>query len=53
MTDLDVVTEAVAAHSGRIIMANASMPTVGVLTKFEDTEGNLLGAMTYEREPHT
>jgi uncharacterized protein len=51
--DLDAVTEAVAKHGGRIIMKKASIPTVGVLTKFEDPEGNILGAMAYEHEPHT
>ena len=51
--DLDAVTTAVARHGGRIIMEKAPIPTVGVLTKFEDTEGNILGAMAYEHEPHT
>ena len=27
--------------------------TVGVLTKFEDSEGNVLGAMAYEHPPRT
>ena len=51
--DLDAVTAAIAANGGRILMAKAPVPTVGVLTKFEDTEGNVLGAMAYEQEPHT
>jgi hypothetical protein len=34
-------------------MAKAPIPTVGVLTKFEDTEGNVLGAMAYDQPPHT
>jgi predicted enzyme related to lactoylglutathione lyase len=51
--DLDVVTKAVAEQGGRILMEKAPIPTVGVLTKFEDTEGNVLGAMRYEHEPHT
>ncbi|AMY10765.1 putative enzyme related to lactoylglutathione lyase [Luteitalea pratensis] len=51
--DLDAVTGAIAANGGRILMANAQVPTVGVLTKFEDTEGNMLSAMVYEHEPHT
>lgn len=49
--DIDGVTEAVSRHGGRVIMAKAPVPTVGVLTKFEDTEGNVLGAMKYERTP--
>ena len=51
--DLDAVTKAIAKHGGRIIMDSAPVPTVGTLTKFEDTEGNVLGAMAYEHEPHT
>jgi predicted enzyme related to lactoylglutathione lyase len=51
--DLDRLSKAVAANGGRILMDKAPVPTVGVLTKFEDTEGNVLGAMKYEREPHT
>lgn len=37
----------------RILMEKAPIPNVGVLTKFEDTEGNVLGAMAYDHEPHT
>jgi len=50
--DLDAVTAAIPANGGRILMAKAPVPTVGVLTKFEDTEGNMLGAMSYEHEPN-
>lgn len=49
--DLDAVTHAVSAHGGHVIMSNASIPTVGVLTKFVDPEGNVLGAMQYEQPP--
>lgn len=51
--DLDAVTAAIKQHGGRIMMEKAPIPTVGVLTKFADTEGNVVGAMAYEREPHT
>jgi uncharacterized protein len=51
--DIDGVTRAVTEHGGRILMAKAPIPTVGVLTKFEDPEGNVLGAMAYEHVPHT
>ncbi|MEZ4587961.1 MAG: VOC family protein [Gemmatimonadales bacterium] len=51
--DLDAVTAAVAANGGRVLMAKAPVPTVGLLTKFEDPEGNLVGAMAYERPPRT
>jgi uncharacterized protein len=53
VADIDAVTAAVTMHGGRVIMNKAPIPTVGILTKFEDTEGNLLGAMAYEREPNT
>jgi predicted enzyme related to lactoylglutathione lyase len=51
--DLEAVTAAVKAQGGRILMENAPVPTVGVLTKFEDTEGNVLAAMAYDQTPHT
>jgi len=51
--DLDAVSKAVAKNGGRILMEKAPIPTVGLLTKFEDTEGNVLGAMAYEHGPHT
>jgi predicted enzyme related to lactoylglutathione lyase len=51
--DLDAVTAAIAANGGRVLMNKSPVPTVGVLTTFEDTEGNVLGAMRYEHEPHT
>ncbi|MEP6495520.1 MAG: VOC family protein [bacterium] len=50
--DLDAITKAIATNGGRILMDKAPIPTVGVLTKFEDTEGNVLGAMAYERAPN-
>jgi predicted enzyme related to lactoylglutathione lyase len=51
--DVARVAKAVATNGGRILMESAPVPTVGLLTKFEDTEGNVLGAMKYDREPHT
>jgi predicted enzyme related to lactoylglutathione lyase len=51
--DLDAVTRAIEAQGGRILMAHAPIPTVGTLTKFEDTEGNVLGAMAYLHQPRT
>jgi uncharacterized protein len=49
VSDLDTVTEAIARNGGRILMAKSPIPTVGILTKFEDPEGNVVGAMAYER----
>ena len=51
--DIEAVTSAIVKHGGRIIFDKAPIPTVGTLTKFEDTEGNVLGAMAYVHEPHT
>ena len=51
--DLDAVTSAIVQHGGRIIFDRTPIPTVGVLTKFQDSEGNVLGAMAYEHPPHT
>ena len=51
--DIDAVTAAVSEHGGKILFSKAPIPTVGVLTKFEDTEGNVLAAMRYERPPRT
>ena len=50
--DLDAVTNAVVPNGGRIIFARAPIPTVGILTKFEDSEGNVVGAVSYEHRPH-
>lgn len=47
--DIAAVTKAVADHGGKVLMDKAPIPTVGVLTTFEDTEGNALGAMEYEK----
>ncbi len=51
--DIEAITQAVKAQGCRIIFDKAPIPTVGVLTKFEDTEGNIVGAMAYEQPPHT
>ncbi|MFN0102020.1 MAG: VOC family protein [Bryobacteraceae bacterium] len=51
--DLDAVTAAIPLHGGRILIAKAPIPTVGTLTKFEDSEGNLLGAMVYLERSRT
>lgn len=51
--DLEAVNQAIVQNGGRIVMASAPIPTVGTLTKFEDPEGNVVGAMRYEATPHT
>jgi uncharacterized protein len=47
--DIDAVTEAITKHGGQVIIDRAPIPTVGVLTKFKDPEGNIAGAMRYEK----
>jgi predicted enzyme related to lactoylglutathione lyase len=49
--DVDAIAEAVKANGGRITMEKAPIPTVGVLIRFLDTEGNDVGAMRYEQPP--
>jgi predicted enzyme related to lactoylglutathione lyase len=51
--DLDSIAAAVVAHGGKITMPKAPIPTVGVLIRFLDTEGNDIGAMKYEKPPVT
>ncbi len=51
--DLDAVLSAVEANGGRVTMAKSLIPTVGVLIRFDDPEGNNIGAMAYETRPVT
>jgi predicted enzyme related to lactoylglutathione lyase len=46
--DLKVTLAAVEANGGRILMAPYRIDGVGELAYFEDTEGNLVGAIQYE-----
>ena len=51
--DVDAVAERVQANGGEVVMEKSVIPTVGALIYFHDTEGNRLGALKYEPEPHT
>lgn len=51
--DLDAIAAAVEANGGKIIRQKSPIPTVGVLIRFLDPEGNDIGAMKYETPPHT
>ena len=51
--DVDAVLAAVEANGGTVTMGKAPIPTVGVLVRILDTEGNDIGAMQYEQVPHT
>ena len=47
--DVDAVLAAVEANGGTVTMGKSPIPTVGVLVRFLDTEGNDVGAMKYEQ----
>ena len=47
--DLAQTRERVETHGGKISYAG-EIPAVGQIISFEDTEGNILGAMQYEPE---
>ena len=51
--DVDAVLAAVEANGGTVTMGKSPIPTVGVLVRFLDTEGNDVGAMKYERPPRS
>jgi hypothetical protein len=46
--DIEATARAVGAAGGKIAMRPFRIETVGTLVFFEDTEGNLLGAMQYD-----
>ncbi|WP_109126401.1 VOC family protein [Dyella sp. C11] len=48
VTDLKAPIAAIEAGGGRIVMPPYRIDGVGELIYFEDTEGNLVGAMQYE-----
>lgn len=47
--DVDAALAAVIANGGTILMPKAVIPTVGQLFFFRDPEGNVAGAMQYDR----
>lgn len=46
--DVDAIARAVVAHGGRVVMDKATIAGVGELIFFEDSEGNVAGAMRYD-----
>jgi predicted enzyme related to lactoylglutathione lyase len=44
---IDETIKAVEANGGKIVMPKFHIPTVATLIFFEDTEGNVVGAMQY------
>lgn len=49
--DVTAIQRAVEAAGGTITMPPAKIPTVGTLIRFDDPEGNDVGAMQYETPP--
>ena len=45
---IDETIAAIKANGGKIVMPKFEIPTVGILIFFEDTEGNVAGAMQYD-----
>ncbi len=50
VSSIDETLAAVEANGGKIVMPKFHIPTVGTLIFFEDTEGNVVGAMQYEED---
>lgn len=48
--DVDAVAEAVIAAGGRLLMQKSTIAGVGELIYFEDSEGNIAGAMRYDED---
>jgi predicted enzyme related to lactoylglutathione lyase len=48
VSSIDETIAAVETNGGKIVMPKFYIPTVGTLIFFEDTEGNVVGAMQYE-----
>jgi len=48
VASVDETAAAVEANGGKIVMPKFHIPTVGTLIFFEDTEGNVAGAMQFE-----
>ncbi len=48
VTDLEAIAAAVEANGGVVTMPPTTIDTVGTLLTFNDTEGNVVGAMRYD-----
>jgi hypothetical protein len=48
VTDVDRVAKVVQANGGRILMEKTTLAGIGDLIFFEDSEGNVAGAMRYD-----
>lgn len=48
VADIDATIQAIEAAGGKIVMPRCTLPSIGHLCFFQDTEGNLAGAMQYD-----
>ena len=46
---IDATEKAVVAAGGKVVLERSTIPTVGTLMFFQDPEGNVFGAMQYDR----
>lgn len=46
--DIDATAAAIEANGGKVVMPICTLPGIGRLLFFEDTEGNIAGAMQYD-----
>jgi hypothetical protein len=49
VADIDATQAAIERLGGRIVMPKVTIPNVGTLIFFQDPEGNLAGAMQYDK----
>ncbi len=49
VADIDATLAAIEAMGGKIVMPKVTLPGIGTMLFFQDPEGNLAGAMEYER----
>jgi predicted enzyme related to lactoylglutathione lyase len=49
--DIQGTAQAIATNGGKIVMPICELTGIGRLLFFEDPEGNVAGAMQYEKEP--
>jgi predicted enzyme related to lactoylglutathione lyase len=49
VSDLDAIIAKIKNHGGKITLEKMTIPTVGTLVQFDDTEGNSVCAMKYEK----
>jgi uncharacterized protein len=50
VADIDATIKAIENAGGKIVMPKCTLPGIGRLCFFQDTEGNIAGAMQYDPE---